>query len=304
MEIVRAEHIRSVGETPLVTAGPATGFFRGTAGSARGVWRYRELLGQLVRKELKTRYKDSVLGFLWSLLRPLSLLLVYYFAIGKFLGAERSIPNFAIYVYSGLTAWSFFSEIVAVGTGSIVANGGLIKKIFLPREVFPLSVLGSALFNFMVQLVIVYAATVIAGEPPPLRQFIWIIAGTSILLVWGTAWAFLLSAVNVYLRDVQYLVEIALLVGFWSCPVVYSWKQVSGELSGPGLENLYLANPIATAVLCFQRGLWMAGVNSPDHPAPPHLLRWAAVAFAVGAVLLWVFQRAFSRLQANFAQEL
>ena len=71
--------------------------------------------------------------------------------LGKFLGAERSIPDYAIFVFTGLTAWQLFSEIVGAGTGSIVANGGLVKKIYLPREVFPLSVVGSALFNFLIQ---------------------------------------------------------------------------------------------------------------------------------------------------------
>lgn len=297
----RKRHIDALGEQPLVTAGPATGFLRGTAGSIRGVWQYRELLAQLVRKELKSKYKDSVLGFLWSLLRPIALLLVYYFAIGKFLGAQRGIPDFAIYIYSGLTAWSLFGEIVGGGSASIVANGGLIKKIFLPREVFPLAVIGSALFNFFIQVGILFVATFIAGDPPPFTQIGWVFAGVLILLLWGAAWAFLLSAVNVYLRDVQYLVEIALLLGFWSCPVVYSWYQVNLALGGTGWENAYLANPIAVAVFCFQKAFRF---NPPAQDLPPNLGIWVVIAIVVGAILLWVFQRAFARMQANFAQEL
>ena len=135
----RAERTLRLASEPLVPAGPVSGFVGGTADSVRGVWRYRELLDLLVRRELKARYKDSALGFLWSLIRPLTQLLIYYIAIGKFLGAERSIPDFAIYIFTGLTAWALFSEIITTGTGSIVANGGLVKKIYLPREVFPLS---------------------------------------------------------------------------------------------------------------------------------------------------------------------
>lgn len=303
----RKRHIDALGEMPLVAAGPATGFLRGTAGSIRGVWQYRELLAQLVRKELKSKYKDSVLGFLWSLLRPLALLLVYYFAIGKFLGAEQSlrnptgIKNFAIYIYSGLTAWSLFGEIVGGGSASIVANGGLIKKIFLPREVFPLAVIGSALFNFFIQVGILFIATFVAGAPPKFTQIVWVFAGVAILLLWGMAWAFLLSAVNVYLRDVQYLVEIALLVGFWSCPVVYSWAQVVKAVGGTGLEDAYLFNPIAIAVFCFQKAFRL---DAPAAEFPPNLGIWVLIAVVIGAVLVWVFQRAFARMQANFAQEL
>lgn len=303
----RRRHIEELGHQPMVAAGPATGFLRGTAGSINGVWQYRELLAQLVRKELKSKYKDSVLGFLWSLLRPIALLLVYYFAIGKFLGAQASprnpggIQDFAIYIYSGLIAWSLFGEIVGGGSASIVANGGLIKKIFLPREVFPLAVIGSALFNFFVQVGILFVFTFIQGSPPPFTQILWLFAGTAIVLLWGAAWAFLLSAVNVYLRDIQYLVEIALLLGFWSCPVVYSWTQVHNQLGGTGLDTAYLANPIATAVFCFQKAY---RVNPPAETVPSNLGMWVLVAIAAGAILLWVFQRAFARMQANFAQEL
>src|SRR6476619_791089 len=154
----RNERTLRLASEPLVPAGPVSGFVGGTADSVRGVGRYRELRDLRVRRELKSRYKDSALGFLWSLIRPLTQLLVYYIAIGKFLGAERSIPDFAIYIFTGLTAWGLFSEIISTGTGSIVANGGLVKKIYLPREVFPLSVIGSAIFNFVIQFLILVAA--------------------------------------------------------------------------------------------------------------------------------------------------
>ena len=297
---VRSAHLA---ELPLVPSGQVSGFFTGTLASARGVWQYRELLNLLVRRELKARYKDSALGFVWSLIRPLSLLLVYYVAIGQFLGAARgagAIPDFAVYIFSGLTAWQLFSEIIAAGTGSIVNNGGLVKKIYLPREVFPLSVIGSALFNFVIQLVILYVATLIAGDPPSLFKLIWVLAGTGLLLIWATALAFALSAINVYLRDVQYLVEIVLMFGFWLSPIVYAWQNVVGKLPGI-VENIYLANPVTLAVSAFHRGMWIKGGLLP-HPADlvPRML----ISAAVGLVVLWLCQRLFARLQSNFAQEI
>src|SRR5450830_2161314 len=144
-------------------------------------------------------------------MRPLTLLLIYVVALGQFLGASRSIPAFAIFVYTALTAWTLFNEIVLAGTGSIVANGGLIKKVYLPREVFPLSALGSALFNFAVQLAVLVAATFAFGAPPRGRQLLYLPLSFLVLVVFGTAIALVLSAVNVYLRDIQYLVEIALM---------------------------------------------------------------------------------------------
>jgi ABC-2 type transport system permease protein len=295
---------RAVGlaDQPLRPAAGDSGIVSGTTASLRGIWSYRELLALLVRRELKVRYKDSALGFLWSLLRPLALLLVYYVAIGKFLGAQRAIPDFAIFVFTGLTAWQLFSETVSGCTGSILGNAGLVKKVYLPREVFPLSTAGSALFNFGVQLLVLLAATVVTQRPSTGSRLLFVPLAIAVLLVYATAAGLVLAAVNVYLRDVQYLVEIALLVGFWTTPVVYSWELVMQTIGGNALvEQVYLANPVTAAVLAMQRAFWVAGT---DTPAPDQLGTRLAVMLAVGVVLLWAAQRLFSRLEGNFAQEL
>jgi ABC-2 type transport system permease protein len=301
----RAERLAGL---PLELSGPPRGFVVGTVRSIRDIWSYRELLNLLVRRELKARYKDSILGFFWSLMRPLALLLVYYIAIGKFLNAGGN--DYAVYVFGGITIWGLFSEIVGGGTGSILANGGLVKKIYLPREVFPFSVVGSALFNFVIQILILVGATFLVGKPPWGTRLVYAVLATLIVLIWGTAFALLLSAVNVYLRDVQYLVEIALLWGMWSAPVVYQWPQVSVHLGNGILEKLFLCNPITQAVLGFHKAFWVAG----DTPAnvggklvsnyPDHMGRYMVGIILVGLVLIWVFQRVFARLQDNFAQEL
>jgi ABC-2 type transport system permease protein len=295
---VRARHLATL---PFAPAGPTSGFILGTLQSVRDVWSYRELLTSLVRRELKARYKDSSLGFVWSLMRPLAQLLIYYVALGKFLGAQRAIPEYAVFVFTGLTAWQLFSEIVLVGTGSIVANGGLVKKIYLPREVFPLSVVGSALFNFGIQLIVLFAATFAVGSPPWSWNLLYFPLGALVLIVYATAFAFLLSALNVYLRDIQYLVEILIMVLFWTTPTVYSWKQAHDQL-GHGIGGaIYDGNPLTAGVLAFQKAFWMAAPKGalPDNLAPT--LGWTLL---VGVVLLWVCQRIFARLQSNFAQEL
>jgi ABC-2 type transport system permease protein len=287
---------------PLRPAGPRHGFFGGTSESIRDVWSRRELLGQLTRREIKARYKDSALGFFWSLARPLAMLLVYYVAIGKFLGAARSIPDFAIFIFTGLTAWQLFSDIVIIGTGSIVGNAGLIKKVYVPREVFPLSVVGSALFNFAIQLGVLIAATAVIGRFPTGDRWLYLVLALAVLIPLSTALALLLSATNVYLRDVQYLVEIMLMIFMWASPIVYSWALVQKAVAGhPWLEQLYLANPMTLVVLGFQKAFWVAG---DGQPFPEHLGRDLVLAFGVSIFLLWFSQRVFARLQSNFAQEL
>lgn len=301
MTDIATERAVRLAAEPLREAGPRPGFASGTLSSMRDIAAHRELMGFLVRRELKSRYKDSALGFVWSLIRPLAMLLIYYVALGKFLGAARSIPDFAIFIYTGLTAWTLFNEIVTIGTASIVANSGLIKKVYLPREVFPLSVVGSAVFNFLIQLGILVVATLAVGRLPTGARWFYFPLSLALLLVFATALALLLSAVNVYLRDVGYLVEVALMILFWASPIVYSWGLVHKQLKGGMLEQLYLANPVTLVVAGFQKTFWVAGTGQP---MPDQLGERLGIALVISVLLLWVCQRTFARLQANFAQEL
>jgi ABC-2 type transport system permease protein len=294
------ERAAALAEQPLAPVGRAPGLVRGSVDSVRQIWAYRELLSLLVRREIKVRYKDSALGLLWSLIRPLAMLAVYYFAIGKFLGAQRAIPDFAIYIFTGLTAYQLFSETVASGTGSILGNAGLVKKIYLPREVFPLSTVGSAMFNTLIQLGVLIAATVAVSRVPTGERLLYLPLALAVLLVWGMALGLLLAAVNVFLRDVQYLVEIGLVVLFWTTPTVYSWELVQGAV-GETAQSIYLSNPVAVAVLGMQRAFWVAGDGTPS---PPDLAMRLFVMLGIGTVLLWVGHRVFTRLEGDFAQEL
>jgi ABC-2 type transport system permease protein len=312
----KAQRVAHVEALPFErTVAGRVGVFAGLWRAIRDVIARRELLGLLVRRELKARYKDSSLGFLWSLIKPLTMLLIYFVAIGQFLGAARAIPDFAIFVYAGLTLWALYSEIVVTGTQSILSNAGLIKKVYLPREIFPLAATGSAFVNFGVQFLILIVAVVALGQFPISWNLLYIPVAVAIAAVYGVALALLLSAVNVYLRDIQYLVEVGLLVFFWASPIVYSWSFVveAGERSDlPWLESTYLINPMSTAILAFQRGIWAAGseervlggVTVPPQPWPADLDLRLLITFVVGLVLVVVAQRVFSRLQGNFAQEI
>lgn len=295
---LRAQEIAS---EPMRPAGPRHGFFGGTFESIRDVWSRRELLGQLTRREIKARYKDSLLGFFWSLAKPLAMLLVYYIAIGKFLGAARSIPDFAIFIFAGLTAWQLFSDIVIIGTGSVVGNAGLIKKVYVPRELFPLSVVGSALFTFAIQLGVLIGATAVLGRFPTGVRWMYFVLALAVIVTFATALALFLSATNVYLRDVAYLVEIMLIIFMWASPIVYSWALVRNAIGGTWLETLYLANPMTQVSLGFQKAFWLSG---DGQPFPSHLGGSLILTFLASIVLLWFSQRVFARLQSNFAQEL
>jgi ABC-2 type transport system permease protein len=308
---VRAERLAQLPFEASANAGPkAVGGF---VASVAEIFSHRELLDLLIRRELKSRYKDSALGFIWSLIKPLVQLLIYYVFIGTVLQASRGVPDFAIFVFSGLTLWGLYSETISTGTASIVSNGGLIKKVYLPREIFPLAATGSAVFNFLVQMVVLLLAIIALGQFPLSLNLLYVPAAIAIVLIWGIAFAILLSALNVYLRDIQYLVEVVMLLLFWASPIVYSWTLVvSSVKEHTWLLEVYLLNPISLGILAFQRGLWQAGsetrvigentIAPVDWPAyMDYRLLGAAI---VGLIVLVVAQRIFARLQGNFAQEI
>jgi ABC-2 type transport system permease protein len=271
----------------------------------REVWQHRELAWLLTRREVKVRYNDSSLGLAWSLMRPLAQLLIYYFAIGQVLGVARSIPGFAIFVFIGLTGWTFFTEIVSKGSRSIVDNHGLVKKVYLPREVFPLAATGAACFTLAVQAVILVGAMIALKTLPPVGGLGYVVGGIAILGVFGLALSLIASAVNVYFRDIEHIVEVVLVIAFWLSPIVYSFTFVHNYLHGGPAESLYLSNPVTIAVLAMQRGLWADGIANPAVGAfPENLGELVVIGLVAGLIFLWLAHRVFARLQGNFAQEL
>lgn len=299
---IAQERFARLSGVPLRTVGAIGGF------GPRAIWRsitavtdQRDMLGLLVRRDLKARYKDSALGFLWALARPLMQLAIYFVVLGQFLGAARGIPDFAIFVFTGLTAMGLFQEIAVGGTGSIIANAGLVKKVYLPREVFPLASVGSALFNFGVQLVVLLLATIVVGKLPLHPQILYAIPSLLVIVVYGLAFGLFFGALNVYLRDMQYLVEVATMLLFWASPVVYSWQMVDELVQNPVVVEIYTNNPLTLAIIGFQEAFWVAG-DALEQPA--YLWARLLIALVIGLVLLLVSHRVFLRLQGNFAQEL
>jgi len=287
----------------IATGGPVG--LRGTWGSLRAVLAHRELLGLLVRRDIKARYKDSVLGMLWTLINPIIQLLIYYLVMGQILGAAKGLDEFAIYVFSGLTIYGLFSETLSGSTASIVANAGLVKKVYVPREVFPLASSGSALFTFSVQLLVLLVACFVVGSPPITPNLVYAIPSILLVVVYAGALGILFAGLNVYLRDVQYLTGILLMIAMWASPIVYGWNMVQDVFQRYSLPawllEVYTNNPLTLAVLGFHRAFWMSG-GPQDYPAGMAVRM--AVALAIGLVLFWICQRAFARLQGNFAQEL
>jgi ABC-2 type transport system permease protein len=269
-----------------------------------------------VRKELKVKYKDSFLGFLWSLARPLFLLLVYWLIFGKFLRA--GIPDFAFYLFSGLVAWDLFGSALGGATTSIVGNAGLIKKVYFPREILPLATIGAGLVHFALQVLVLFAVLVAFRFDFLGSNLLLLPVAIVALVMFLTAMSLFLSAANVFLRDTQHLIEVFLLFWFWLTPIVYPINTALSALGntsvlGVKLSSIYMLNPMANVVIGFQRAIYkhVTVVDGAGNVVPTlYQASYAAYLQRLGGVILfsaaliWLAQRVFARAQGNFAQEL
>ena len=270
-----------------------------------------ELLQALVMRELRTRYRGSYLGWVWALARPLVMLFIYGLIVGVFLGAARSIPDFMLFIFVGLIAWNLFTAVVTGCINSVTSSSSLIAKVKFPRILLPLASVVVALVDTLIQGVVLVIGFVIVGDWPSFSSLAYLPPALGVVLLFGLAAGLLLSAINVYVRDVGFLTDIALQVGFWLCPILYSYGFVVDAAQQYGLPTewvtrLYLLNPMADAVLGFQRALWPPG-STPAGAAlsfPGELGLRLGVLLAVGLVILAITAWIFSRLSRNFAQEL
>jgi ABC-2 type transport system permease protein len=276
----------------------------------RDIWRYRELQIGLVRRELKVRYKGSVLGFVWSLLNPLLYLVVFYFVFQVFLGS--GIPSFPIFLLSGLLVWNLFVGSLPPATGSIIDNGSLVKKVWFPREILPIASVGAALVHFCLQSLVLFAAIAIVRYPLP-WGYVWLVLPALVtLLVLTAALGVLLSAVSVYARDIRHLLDLVLLAWFWMTPIVYPYELVAGKLGANSW--VALLNPMTPIVLCFQRGIYgkVYGDVQSDGTRQAILpdesqwwyLRNVLIVLVAASVLVVVAIKVFDRLEGSFAEEI
>jgi ABC-2 type transport system permease protein len=285
----------------------------GLGSRLRDLWSWRELLGNLVRREIKAKYKTSVLGAAWSMLNPLLYLAVFSLVFNVVL--DRGMPNFPVYLLSGLLAWNLFSNSVSQAARSVVDNSSLVTKAYFPSEVLPLASIGSTLFDFALQAVVLVAFMVITQVGVLGWNLLLLPLSLIALLTFTAALALFVAASNVRYRDVQHLLAIALLTWFWMTPIVYQSGFVYTELGqrevfGVSLYDLYLANPMTAVVSGFHRALY--GTVAPAGPENPVLLPvsvpWLAALIGVVAVgsfvllvLTWTY---FYRRSGDFAEEL
>jgi ABC-2 type transport system permease protein len=273
-----------------------------------------ELLAELIRKDLKVKYKNSALGFVWSLANPLLYLAVFSLVFGFFL--KSNVPWFAVLFMSGFLIWSFFNSATLDATGAVVGNANLVRKVRFPRVVLPLASVGFAGVHLALQL-LVFFLFLIPAYPDAFGPQLWLLVpALAVTVTFTTAMSLLASSLNVRYRDVQHLLEIALLAWFWLTPIVYPVTVVRNVLADAGvlwMFKLYMANPMTAVVVAAQRAVYVHPVVTDAEgelvqvlPAGGYgfYLQWLGVAAAVSALLLAAGLWTFRRLQADFAEEL
>ena len=268
---------------------------------------HREILLNLVRKELKVKYTASVLGAVWSLLNPVVFLAVFSFVV---IVTGNALPHYPVYLLSGLLAWNLFSSSLLQGARSVVDNASLVKKVYFPREILPLASVGATLVDFVLQSAVLLLFMLVTGYGFHLHVLWMYPLAVATLLVFTLAATLWVAGLNVRYRDVQHLLNLGLLVWFWMTPIVYPGALVQDYLTRKAdvLWNLFLLNPLATIVFGFQRALY--GVVSPDgqHVLPQVSLRWMGgmllLVLACSLLLLSYTWRLFFRLSGDFAEEL
>jgi ABC-2 type transport system permease protein len=275
------------------------------------LWRYRELLASLIRRDLKVRYKGSVLGFFWSMLNPAVFLAVYYVVFQLVL--QSGIPRFAIWLLSGLLVWNLFTTSLSAACRSVVANANLVKKVAFPREILAIAPVGAAVVHFFLQSIVLVLALVLLRHAVALAYLPALLMALLALVLLATALGILLAAMNVRLRDTEHLLDLAILLWFWMTPILYPYRMVSDRLVAQGLpEWLFALNPVTPIVLTFQRTIYndvdvrdaAGNVTLALLPAEPWYLIGVAIVGVVSVALFAVALTVFGRLEGSFAEEL
>ncbi|MCF0259071.1 MAG: ABC transporter permease [Erysipelotrichaceae bacterium] len=253
------------------------------------IYQYRELLYTSIKKDIRGKYKGSVLGILWSFLNPLLQVFVYYLVFPYLMG--NVIDNYLIYLITGLIPWTFFLTTVQQGTRAIKDNAGIVKKVYFPREILLISQVCSGLINFFISCIIILIFCLGAGVGISIHVLaVPVIAVVQALLTLGII--LILSAVEVYIQDLEYIVQFVLQMGFYAAPVIYPLKMFS---KAGILLTIIKCNPLTLLLNgyrnCFLYHAW------PNWFALAAVLLLALIVCAVG---FWVF----GSLQKNFAEEL
>ena len=263
------------------------------------IWHSRELLQNLTNREVRGKYRRTALGQLWSLANPIAAILIYTFIFSFIfrlpaqIGDPSGLNNYALWLVCGLLPWLFFNRVLTLGTDSLVANAGLIQKVYFPRIVLPLSLANATFFTWMLEMAVLVVALSLLGAFVlpwlPLVAVFMVIFG-----LFSVGLAMVFSIINVYFRDLSYLLTVVLQFWFYLTPILYPVELVEtqsdklGGLAGAPITllDIYSLNPVEGFIEIFRNLLY--DNRAPELSTVLIAIGWTLVAFGAGA---WMYAR-------------
>lgn len=251
------------------------------------LYNYRELLKTNIHKEIRGKYKGSWLGVLWTFLNPLLMLAVYAFVFPYIL--RVNVDNYTIFMIVALIPWNFFTTAVQSGTGCVVANGAILKKVYFPREIIPISITTSQLVNFLITCLIMFIFIIVSGVGFSIHILLLpVLILIQYILTLGIN--FILSAITVFVHDVDHFVSVGLTLGFYATPIVYLSTMLPEKF-----QWVLKLNPMAQLVEAYRSVLYY-------HQLPDFVMLgiWATASI----IILVVGYIIFKKLERSFVEEL
>lgn len=252
------------------------------------LYAYRQMIFSLVRKDLRGRYKGSALGFLWTFINPLLQLVVYTVVFSFIL--KTNIERYYLYLFVALIPWIFFSSSITVGAASVVAQKDLIKKIYFPRMVIPISYVTSCFVNMLLCFIVIFAVILVSGAGFNFAALLTLPVIMAVEYILALGMALLTSAVTVYFRDLEHILGIVSMVWMYMTPIMYDRSIVPERLL-----PIFNLNPMTHIISCYRDVLYRKEM--------PDLLSLISAA-ALGIFFLILGGIVFNRLQRRFAEEL
>lgn len=254
----------------------------------REVYAYREMIAALVKRDLKGRYKGSALGFLWTFLNPLFQLAVYTMVFSVIMKA--GIKDYYLFLFVALIPWIFFGTSLTGGAGCILAQQDMVKKIYFPREVLPISFVVSQFVNMLLSFLVIFLVLLLAGYTLNPTAILCLPVIMAVEFVLALGFTFVVSAVTVYFRDMEYILGIISMAWQFLTPVMYSLEQVPQEV-----RWIFSVNPMTYVIVAYRDILYFGKMPQ---------LETLISALLLGGLVLACGWIAFCRLQRHFAEEM
>ena len=279
-------------------------------GGLMEVFSQRYVLKLIVSRQLAAMYAASLLGLAWSYVQPALRFGVYFIVMGVIINLHKGVPFFALHLFTGMVVVHFFGETWNGGTRSIWQNKGLLQKMRMPREIFPVAAALVGAYHTLPQVLVLIFICLIAGWHLTWMAVAAGALGIAILITFSMALALIFSALNVFYRDFQNIVQTIMQFMHFLVPMMYPFARVwSIHASHPVLYQIYAANPVTQSVLLLQRFFWYPLIRHPHteikgRSFPPDMFERGLITLAACLVLLYLAQKYFTRAESRFPEAL